>query len=91
MPTGGAVLTLIKWLLAILIFALALAVGAQNAQPVAVNYLIAQKTFSVGQWLGIAFALGAVLAFLVLGTQCWLQRLKIKALQKKLRSMSKDA
>ncbi|EKE76685.1 LapA family protein [Gallaecimonas xiamenensis] len=83
--------TLIKWLFAILIFALALAVGAQNAQPIAVNYLIAQKTLSAGQWLGIAFALGAVLAFLVLGTQCWVQRLKIRTLQRKLRAQTKDA
>ncbi|WP_406667970.1 LapA family protein [Gallaecimonas sp. GXIMD1310] len=84
-------LTLLKWLLAVAIFVLALAVGAQNADPVAVNYLIAQKTLSLGQWLGIAFALGALLAFIVLGMQCWLQRMKIAALERQLAKKDKDA
>ncbi|WP_192954641.1 LapA family protein [Gallaecimonas mangrovi] len=83
--------TLIKWLIAIAIFILALAVGAENAQPVTVNYLIAQKTFSVGQWLGIAFALGALLAFVVLGSLCWVQKRKINSLKRKLNAKNKDA
>ncbi|MED5525535.1 MAG: LapA family protein [Pseudomonadota bacterium] len=84
-------LTLIKWLIAVVIFILALAVGAENAQPVAVNYLVAQKTFSLGQWLGIAFAFGALLAFIVLGSLCWVQKRRIALLQRKLSAKQKDA
>ncbi|MGL5948461.1 MAG: LapA family protein [Aeromonas sp.] len=51
----------------LLVFVLALGLGSQNAQLVQFNYLIAQGEFSLAMLVGLFFAAGFILGWLVFG------------------------
>ncbi|WP_088328657.1 LapA family protein [Lacimicrobium sp. SS2-24] len=52
-------------LLALLVFLLALAVGAQNEQLVQVNYLIAQSTLPLSVLMAICLVSGILLSLII--------------------------
>ncbi|WP_341503767.1 LapA family protein [Gallaecimonas sp. GXIMD4217] len=74
----------LRWLVLLALFVLMLAIGSQNPEPVSVNFLIARQTLSLGHWLGIAFAIGALVSLLLLGSLLMLQRARVKLLTRKL-------
>lgn len=57
----------IGFILLVLIFLVALALGAQNQQVINFNYLIAQGEFGLSLLLGGAFAFGFVFGAIVTG------------------------
>lgn len=67
-------------LLALLVFLLALALGAQNDQLIQVNYLIAQSQLPLSTLMAICFFSGVVVS-LVIGL-LWFMGYRLKARQK---------
>lgn len=81
---------LLAVILIVICFAFALAIGAQNEQVVTVHYLIAQGEFPLSAVMGVTFAGG----FLVGWVLClaWYLRLKLqnRLLSRKVNRQSKE-
>ncbi len=74
----------IKIILILFLFFVALALGAQNQEIVTFNFLIAKGEFHLSWLLGIVFATGFVIAWLIFGSLHLRSKLKIRRLTKQL-------
>jgi putative membrane protein len=76
---------IIKILSIIVLFLIALALGAQNQETVTFNYLIAKGSFHLSWLMGIIFLIGFVIAWLIFGSLHLKSRLQIRKLNKQLK------
>ncbi len=67
MYKNGVIVKVIGFILFLLTFLVALAVGAQNQEVVNFNYLVAQGEFSLSLLLGIVFGAGFIIGWLICG------------------------
>ncbi|WED22707.1 lipopolysaccharide assembly protein LapA domain-containing protein [Vibrio sp. JC009] len=79
---------IIKAILVIALFLVALALGAQNQEVVSFNYLLAKGEFHLSTLLGVVFVAGFVLAWLIFGTIQVKSQLKIKRLTRQLKKQA---
>lgn len=75
---------IIKIILVIALFLIALALGAQNQETVTFNYLIAQSDMPLSLLLGIVFAVAFAIAWLIIGTMYLKSKLTVIRLRKQL-------
>ncbi|MDB1124384.1 LapA family protein [Vibrio algarum] len=76
---------IIKTILVIALFLVALALGAQNQEVVSFNYLLAQGEFHLSTLLGVVFVAGFALAWLIVGSMQLKSQLTIRRLNRKLK------
>jgi putative membrane protein len=76
---------IIKIILVIALFLVALALGAQNQEVVSFNYLLAQGEFHLSTLLGVVFVAGFALAWLIFGTLQLKSQLTIRKLNRQLK------
>lgn len=79
---------IIKTILVIALFLVALALGAQNQEVVSFNYLLAKGEFHLSTLLGVVFVSGFVLAWLIFGSLHLRAQLKVKKLTRQLKKQS---
>lgn len=79
---------IIKTILVIALFLVALALGAQNQEVVSFNYLLAQGEFHLSTLLGVVFVAGFALAWLIVGSMQLKSQLTIRRLNRKLKKSS---
>ncbi|MDG3087649.1 lipopolysaccharide assembly protein LapA domain-containing protein [Vibrio hannami] len=79
---------IIKIILVIALFLVALALGAQNQEVVTFNYLLAKGDFHLSTLLGVVFVSGFALAWLIFGSMQLKSQLTIKKLNRQLRKHS---
>ncbi|EEX92830.1 hypothetical protein VIOR3934_16476 [Vibrio orientalis CIP 102891 = ATCC 33934] len=79
---------IIKIVLVLALFLIALALGSQNQAVVTFNYLIAQGDFHLSTLLGVVFVVGFSLAWLVFGGLHLKSQLQVRKLKKKLNKLS---
>lgn len=82
---------IIKIVLVLALFLIALALGSQNQAVVTFNYLIAQGDFHLSTLLGVVFVVGFSLAWLVFGGLHLKSQLQVRKLKKKLNKLSPPA
>ncbi|PWI34978.1 DUF1049 domain-containing protein [Vibrio albus] len=82
---------IIKTVLIIALFLVALALGAQNQEVVAFNYLIAKGEFHLSTLLGVVFVSGFILAWLIFGSMHLKSKLVIRRLNKDLNKFKKQS
>ncbi len=75
----------IKIVLLLILFVIALALGAQNQVSVEFNYLIAKGEFHLAWLLGSVFVLGFVISWFIFGSLHIKANLKVRKLTKKLK------
>lgn len=75
----------LKIVLLLILFIIALALGAQNQVAVEFNYLIAKGEFHLAWLLGSVFVLGFVISWLIFGSMHIKANLKARKLTKKLK------
>lgn len=80
---------IIKIVIALVLFIIALALGAQNQQLVDFNYLVAQGEFHLSALLGLMFILGFIFAGIVFGSILFRSQLQVKKLNRRLQKASK--
>ncbi|WP_153446956.1 LapA family protein [Vibrio algicola] len=80
----------IKIIIAIALFLIALALGAQNQEMVKFNYLIAQNEFHLSTLLGGVFIVAFGLAWLIFGSLYLKSKLTIARLRKQLAKSKKS-
>ncbi len=76
---------IIKTILVIALFLIALALGAQNQEIVSFNYLLAKGEFHLSTLLGVVFVAGFTLAWLIVGSIQLKSKLTIRRLNRKLK------
>lgn len=76
---------IIKLIIVIALFLIALALGAENQSVISFNYLVAQGEFHLSTLLGIVFFIGFVFSGLLFGSLLLNAQLRIKRLNKKLK------
>lgn len=81
---------IIKTILIIALFLVALALGAQNQEVVAFNYLLAKGEFHLSTLLGVVFVSGFVLAWLIFGSMHLKSKLVIRRLNRDLNKLKKQ-
>lgn len=74
----------IKIILVLILFLVALALGAQNQDVVSFNYLIAKGEFYLSWLLGAAFVSGFIISWLIFGSMHLRAKLKVRRLTKQL-------
>lgn len=79
---------IIKIVLVLALFLIALALGSQNQAIVTFNYLIAQGDFHLSTLLGVVFVVGFSFAWLVFGGLHLKSQLQVRKLKKKLNKLS---
>ncbi|WP_375753405.1 LapA family protein [Vibrio sp. HN007] len=79
---------IIKIILVIALFLVALALGAQNQEVVTFNYLLAKGDFHLSTLLGIVFVSGFALAWVIFGSMQLKSQLTIKKLNRQLKKHS---
>ncbi|WP_100752013.1 MULTISPECIES: LapA family protein [Vibrio] len=79
---------IIKIVLVLALFLIALALGSQNQVVVTFNYLLAQGDFHLSTLLGVVFVVGFALAWLVFGSLHLKSQLQVRKLRKKLNKLS---
>lgn len=82
---------IIKIVLVLALFLIALALGSQNQVVVTFNYLLAQGEFHLSTLLGTVFVAGFGLAWLVFGSLHFKSQLQVRKLKKKLNKLSPPA
>lgn len=80
---------IIKLIIVIALFLIALALGAENQSVISFNYLVAQGEFHLSTLLGIVFFIGFVFSGLLFGSLLLNAQLRIKRLNKKLKVQNK--
>ncbi|MDA0148003.1 LapA family protein [Vibrio sp. LaRot3] len=75
---------IIKIVVILALFLIALALGAQNQAIVNFNYLLAQGDFHLSTLLGSVFVTGFVIAWAIFGTLHLKSKLQVRKLQKQL-------
>ncbi|GLO60440.1 putative lipopolysaccharide assembly protein A [Vibrio sp. MACH09] len=76
---------IIKTILIIALFLVALALGAQNQEVVSFNYLLAKGEFHLSTLLGVVFVSGFALAWLIVGSVQLKSKLTIRRLNRQLK------
>lgn len=79
---------IIKIVAVLALFLIALALGSQNQEVVAFNYLLAQGEFHLSTLLGSVFIIGFACAALIFGGMHIKSQLKIRKLTKQLKLAS---
>lgn len=74
----------------VLCFLITLALGAQNQDVVSFNYLIAQGDFRLSILLGIVFALGFIIGWLICGLLYLKARMSVRGLRKQVDKQRKE-
>lgn len=81
---------IIKIVVALLLFIITLALGAQNQQIVDFNYLVAQGQFHLSTLLGLMFIIGFLFALIVFSGMLLKSQLRVKKLNRKLQKITKE-
>jgi len=79
---------IIKIVLVLALFLIALALGSQNQAVVNFNYLIAQGDFHLSTLLGGVFIGGFALAWLIFGSLHFKAKLQVRKLKKQVNKLS---
>ncbi|WP_105901859.1 LapA family protein [Vibrio gangliei] len=82
---------IIKIILVIALFLVALALGAQNQETVTFNYLIAQNELPLSLLLGIVFVVAFAIAWLIFGGLYLKSNLTVRRLRKQLNKAQKSS
>ncbi|MCK6261993.1 lipopolysaccharide assembly protein LapA domain-containing protein [Vibrio sp. ZSDE26] len=81
---------IIKIIVVLALFLIALALGSQNQAVVTFNYLLAQGDFHLSTLLGVVFVSGFSLAWLIFGSLHFKSQLQVRKLNKKLNKLSPE-
>jgi putative membrane protein len=81
---------IIKIIVILALFLLALALGAQNQELVRFNYLLAQGDFHLSWLLGAVFAIGFLIAWLIFGSLHIKAKFTIRKLNKQLKNQTSN-
>jgi putative membrane protein len=76
---------IIKIVAVLALFLIALALGSQNQEIVAFNYLIAKGDFHLSTLLGVVFVVGFALAWVIFASIQFKTQLQVRRLKKKLK------
>ncbi|CAH0539397.1 LapA family protein [Vibrio marisflavi] len=79
---------IIKIIIVVALFLIALALGAQNQSVVTFNYLIAQGEFHLSALLGIVFAIGFLVSLLIFGSLHLKSQLRVRKLNRQLKKLN---
>ncbi|MCG9679635.1 lipopolysaccharide assembly protein LapA domain-containing protein [Vibrio sp. Isolate24] len=79
---------IIKIVIVLALFLIALALGSQNQELVSFNYLLAQGEFHLSTLLGVVFVTGFVLAWIIFGTLHLRSQLQVRKLRKQVKKLS---
>lgn len=79
---------IIKIVVLLALFLIALALGSQNQEIVTFNYLLAQGEFHLSTLLGSVFVIGFLIAWLIFGSMHLKSQLEIRKLNRKLKKQS---
>ncbi|OEF25365.1 LapA family protein [Vibrio rumoiensis] len=82
---------IIKIILVIALFLIALALGAQNQETVTFNYLVAQNELPLSLLLGVVFVAAFAIAWLIFGSLYLKSTLTIRRLRKQLNKSKSQA
>lgn len=80
----------LKIVVVLALFLIALALGSQNQAVVTFNYLLAQGDFHLSTLLGSVFVAGFALAWLIFGSLHFKSQLQVRKLTKKLKKVAVD-
>jgi lipopolysaccharide assembly protein A len=81
---------IVKIIVILALFILALALGAQNQELVTFNYLLAQGSFHLSWLLGTVFAIGFLIAWLIFGSLHIKAKFTIRKLNKQLKNQAEN-
>lgn len=81
---------IIKIVLIVALFLIALALGAQNQVVVTFNYLLAQGEFHLSTLLGVVFVSGFTLAWLIGSSFYFKSQLQLRKLNKQLKKQTAE-
>lgn len=81
---------IVSFVLIILFFVVALALGSQNQEVVNFNFLIAQGEFRLSSLLGMLFGVGFILGWLICGMLYLKERMYRTMLQKQLNKQRQE-
>ncbi|MGC9403847.1 LapA family protein [Vibrio genomosp. F10] len=81
---------IIKIVVVLALFLIALALGSQNQAVVTFNYLLAQGDFHLSTLLGSVFVAGFSLAWLIFGSLHFKSQLQVRKLNKKLKKSTTE-
>ncbi|MGY3569259.1 DUF1049 domain-containing protein [Vibrio sp. SCSIO 43135] len=79
---------IIKIVLVLALFLIALALGSQNQAVVTFNYLLAQGDFHLSTLLGSVFVVGFAVAWAIFGSLHLKSRLEVRKLNKQLKKLT---
>lgn len=79
---------ILKIALVLVLFLVALALGAQNQEVVTFNYLVAEGEFHLSTLIGVLFVLGFVIASLIFGSMYFKSQLQVRKLNRKLKKLT---
>ena len=79
---------IVKIVIVLALFLIALALGSQNQEVVNFNYLLAQGEFHLSTLLGGVFVSGFILAWVMFGGVHLRSQLQIRKLKKQLKKLS---
>ncbi|MBY8084533.1 DUF1049 domain-containing protein [Vibrio fluvialis] len=79
---------IIKIVVLLALFLIALALGSQNQEIVTFNYLLAQGEFHLSTLLGSVFAVGFLIAWIIFGSMHLKSQLEIRKLNRKLKKQT---
>ncbi|GEA61839.1 LapA family protein [Vibrio comitans] len=79
---------ILKIALVLVLFLLALALGAQNQEVVTFNYLLAEGDFHLSTLIGIVFVTGFVISGLIFGSMHLKSQLQVRKLNRKLKKLT---
>ncbi|KOO08560.1 LapA family protein [Vibrio hepatarius] len=79
---------IIKIVIVLALFLIALALGSQNQEIVNFNYLVAQGEFHLSTLLGSVFVIGFVLAWTIFGSLHLKSQLQVRKLKKQVKKLS---
>ncbi|MBY7763862.1 DUF1049 domain-containing protein [Vibrio fluvialis] len=79
---------IIKIVVLLSLFLIALALGSQNQEIVTFNYLLAQGEFHLSTLLGSVFVVGFLIAWIIFGSMHLKSQLEIRKLNRKLKKQT---
>ncbi|WP_194437897.1 LapA family protein [Vibrio fluminensis] len=79
---------IIKIVIVLALFLVALALGSQNQAVVTFNYLLAQGDFHLSTLLGVVFVTGFVIAWIIFGSLHMKSKLQVRKLNKQLKKLT---
>ena len=79
---------IIKIVIVLALFLVALALGSQNQAVVTFNYLLAQGDFHLSTLLGVVFVSGFVISWIIFGTLHLKSKMQIRKLNKQIKKLT---